>query len=53
MAGGSSALAMSQENAVTLIAIVLVVRVVAAGLYYNQRWWRPRQAAAGLPDDGL
>ena len=37
----------------TLIAIVLVVVVVAAGLYYNQRWWRPRQAAAGVPDDGL
>jgi len=38
---------------VTLIAIVLVVLVVAAGLYYNQRWWRPRQAVARLPDDGL
>ena len=23
------------------------------GLYYNQRWWRPRQAAAGVPRDGL
>ncbi|HLM27302.1 MAG TPA: hypothetical protein VK304_10100 [Thermoleophilaceae bacterium] len=37
----------------TLIALVLVVLVVAAGLYYNQRWWRPRQAVARLPDDGL
>ena len=37
----------------TLIAIVLVVLVVAAGLFYNQRWWRPRQAVAPLPDDGL
>jgi hypothetical protein len=49
----SSPLAMSQENAVTLIAIALVVVVVAAGLYYNQRWWRPRQAVAGIPGDGL
>jgi hypothetical protein len=38
---------------VTVIAIVLVVLVVAAGLHYNQRWWRPRQAAAQLPGDGL
>jgi hypothetical protein len=38
---------------VTLIAIVLVVLVVAAGLFYNQRGWRPRQAAARLPGDGL
>jgi hypothetical protein len=38
---------------VTLIAIALVVVVVAAGLYYNQRWWRPRQAVAGVPGDGL
>ena len=37
----------------TLIAIVLVVLVVAAGLLYNQRRWRPRQAAARSPGEGL
>ena len=37
----------------TLIAIVLVMLVVAAGLLYNQRRWRPRQAAARSPGEGL
>ena len=36
-----------------LITILLVVLVVAAGLYFNRRVWRPRQAAARIPGDGL
>lgn len=36
----------------TLITVLLVVFVVAAGLYFNQRVWRPRQAAARIPGDG-
>jgi len=38
---------------VTLITIVVVVVVVAAGLTYNRRAWRPRQATAAVPRDGL
>jgi len=37
----------------TLITIVVVVVVVAAGLTYNRRVWRPRQATAAVPRDGL
>ena len=37
----------------TLITIVVVVLVVAASLAYNRRVWRPRQAAARVPGDGL
>lgn len=36
-----------------LIILVLVVLVVAASLVYNRRVWRPRQAAARVPGDGL
>jgi amino acid transporter len=39
---------------VTSIAILVVVALVlAAGLVYNRRVWRPRQAAAPVPADGL
>ena len=37
----------------TLITIVVVVVLVAAGLTYNRRVWRPRQATAAVPRDGL
>ena len=37
----------------TLITILLVVLVVAAGLYFNRRVWRPRHAAAGIHGVGL
>ena len=37
----------------TLVTILLVLLVVVAGLYVNRRFWRPRQAAARIPDDGL
>ena len=37
----------------TLITIVVVVVVVAAWLTYNRRAWRPRQATAAVPRDGL
>ena len=37
----------------TLVTIILVALVVAAGLYFNRRVWRPRQAAARVPGDGL
>jgi hypothetical protein len=38
---------------VTVITIVAIVLVVAAGLVYNRRVWRPQQAAARVPRDGL
>ena len=37
----------------TFLTIVVVVVVVAAGLAYNRRAWRPRQATAAVPRDGL
>lgn len=37
----------------TLITILLVALVVAAGLYFNRRVWRQRQAVARNPDDGF
>ena len=37
----------------TLTTILLVAVVVAVGLYANRRIWRPRQAAARVPGDGL
>jgi hypothetical protein len=36
-----------------LIILVVVVLVVTASLVYNRRVWRPRQAAAQVPGDGL
>ena len=36
-----------------VITILLVVLVVSAGLYFNRRVWRPRQAAAEAQGDGL
>jgi hypothetical protein len=37
----------------TLVTIAVVVLIIAAGLYFNRRVWRPRQAAARIPEDGL
>ena len=37
----------------TLIAIVVVVLAVTAGLVYNRLVWRPRQASGRTSDDGL
>ena len=37
----------------TVITIVAIAAVVAAGLTYNRRVWRPHQAAARIPRDGL
>ena len=37
----------------TLITILLVGLVVAAGLYFNRRVWRQRQAVARNPGDGF
>ena len=43
----------SSGDSVMLITILLVVLVVAAGLFFNRRVWRPRRAAAEIHPAGL
>lgn len=40
-------------SAAVILIVIVVALVVTASLVYNRRVWRPRQAAASIPGDGL